>query len=45
MSDSNEEIDINVDNDKRACYFEQMKNGVFIRMAIIYYLLNLNDLY
>jgi len=36
----NEEIDISVDNDKRACYFEQMKNGVFIRMAIIYYLLN-----
>jgi|TARA_Y100000992_G_scaffold239208_1_gene169949 aspartate carbamoyltransferase catalytic subunit len=40
----NEEIHTNVDNNKRACYFEQMKNGVYVRMAVIYYLLNLNEL-
>ena len=32
----NEEISIEVDKDCRAKYFEQVKNGVYIRMAIIY---------
>tara|TARA_B100001093_G_scaffold147589_1_gene140323 strand:- start:1082 stop:2014 length:933 start_codon:yes stop_codon:yes gene_type:complete len=34
----NEEIDTLVDEFKQAKYFEQMKNGVFVRMAILYYL-------
>jgi carbamoyl-phosphate synthase/aspartate carbamoyltransferase len=29
------EIDIEIDNDKRAVYFEQVKNGIFMRMAIL----------
>lgn len=29
------EIDIAVDTDKRAMYFEQMKNGLFVRMALL----------
>lgn len=35
----NEEINSEVDNDERVYYFKQMKNGVYIRMAIIYSLL------
>lgn len=31
-----DEIDIDVDNDKRAMYFEQAKYGMYIRMALIY---------
>ncbi len=34
------EIDPAVDADPRACYFEQAKNGLWIRMAIIQSLLN-----
>lgn len=36
------EIDVLVDEDeKRACYFRQARNGKYIRMALILYLLNL----
>ena len=31
----NDEISTEVDNDPRCVYFEQMKNGVFIRMALV----------
>lgn len=31
----NAEISPEIDQDKRAVYFEQMKNGVFVRMAIL----------
>lgn len=30
-----DEITMDVDNDPRACYFEQASNGVFVRMALI----------
>jgi aspartate carbamoyltransferase catalytic subunit len=33
------EISVKVDNDKRACYFEQALNGKFVRMALIMTLL------
>lgn len=33
------EITYDVDNDPRACYFEQVENGKFVRMALIYKLL------
>lgn len=33
------EIDTAVDDDKRACYFKQAKNGKFVRMALILMLL------
>lgn len=33
------EISVAVDKDKRACYFKQVKNGKFIRMALIMMLL------
>ena len=33
------EISTDVDDDKRACYFKQAENGVFIRMALILKLL------
>ncbi len=33
------EISIKVDNDPRACYFKQVKNGKYIRMALILKLL------
>lgn len=33
------EIDPAVDSDPRACYFEQAKNGLWVRMAIIQFLL------
>jgi len=29
------EIHIEVDNDTRAVYFEQVKNGIYMRMAIL----------
>jgi aspartate carbamoyltransferase catalytic subunit len=36
------EIDINVDNTQQAYYFQQAKNGVYTRQAIITKVLNLN---
>lgn len=33
------EISVEVDNDKRACYFKQTKYGVFVRMALLMKLL------
>ena len=35
------EISVSVDNDKRACYFEQALNGKYMRMALILKLLEL----
>lgn len=35
------EIERAVDNDKRACYFEQVRNGKYIRMALILKLLGI----
>ena len=35
------EIAVEVDDDPRACYFEQAANGKFIRMALIMKLLGL----
>ena len=35
----NNEISIEVDKDPRAKYFEQVKNGVYVRMAILYAIL------
>ena len=35
------EITVAVDNDPRACYFRQVKNGKYIRMALIMLLLGL----
>ena len=32
-------IDVEVDNDKRACYFKQARYGKYIRMALILKLL------
>ena len=29
------EIDYSVDDDKRAAYFRQVKNGVYLRMALL----------
>ena len=31
----NDEIHSNIDNDPRAAYFRQMKNGLYVRMALI----------
>ena len=31
----NEEIESSVDNDKRCRYFEQMENGIYMRMSIL----------
>ena len=36
------EISVAVDNDPRACYFKQVLNGKYMRMALILKLLNLN---
>tara|TARA_B100000508_G_C11421572_1_gene258613 strand:+ start:105 stop:1016 length:912 start_codon:yes stop_codon:yes gene_type:complete len=36
----NKELDENVDEDSRARYFEQMQNGIYIRMALLHYLLS-----
>ena len=35
------EISTAVDDDKRACYFKQVENGKYIRMALILKLLGL----
>ena len=35
------EIAVDVDNDPRACYFKQVKNGKFVRMALILKLLGI----
>ena len=35
----NDEINENIDNDPRAAYFRQMENGLYIRMALIQFLL------
>ena len=37
------EISVKVDDDPRACYFEQAKNGRYIRMALILKLLAEKD--
>ena len=37
------EIALDVDNDPRAAYFEQVQNGEYIRMALIMTLLGLAD--
>ena len=34
------EISTKIDGDERACYFKQVKNGKFIRMALILMLLS-----
>lgn len=36
------EISVKVDDDPRACYFRQVENGKFIRMALIMFLLGLS---
>ena len=33
------EIATEVDADPRAMYFEQIQNGIFVRMALLYWLL------
>ena len=38
-----DEIKMDVDNDPRAAYFDQVHNGVYIRMAIILALLGIPD--
>ena len=38
-----DEIALEVDNDKRAAYFEQVQNGKYIRMALILALLEITD--
>ena len=38
-----DEISMDVDQDPRAAYFDQVQNGVYIRMALIMALLNLPD--
>ena len=35
------EISVSVDNDPRACYFKQVLNGKYMRMALIMYLLGI----
>ena len=37
------EIALDVDDDPRAAYFEQVQNGVYVRMALIMTLLGLHD--
>jgi aspartate carbamoyltransferase catalytic subunit len=36
------EISVKVDDDPRACYFTQVKNGKYVRMALIMYLLEVS---
>ena len=36
------EISVEVDEDPRACYFKQVKYGMYVRMALIMTLLGLN---
>ena len=38
-----DEIKLDVDSDPRAAYFDQVHNGVYIRMAIILALLGIPD--
>jgi aspartate carbamoyltransferase len=38
----NEEIDPEVDNDSRCKFIEQMRNGLYVRMSILDYVLNKN---
>ena len=38
-----DEISLDVDEDKRAAYFDQVQNGVYIRMALIMALLGIPD--
>ena len=38
-----DEIALDVDDDPRAAYFEQVQNGVYVRMALIMTLLGLKD--
>lgn len=38
-----DEIKLDVDNDPHAAYFDQVHNGVYIRMAIILALLGVHD--
>ena len=37
------EIDVDVDDDKRAVYFKQAKYGMFVRMALIMKLLGIKE--
>ena len=34
-----DEINTDVDNDPRAAYFRQMENGMYMRMAILHWLI------
>ena len=36
------EIDVDVDKDSRAVYFKQVQNGIYMRMAILHSILNIN---
>jgi aspartate carbamoyltransferase catalytic subunit len=36
------EISVAIDDDPRACYFKQVKNGKYMRMALIMKLLGVN---
>ena len=36
-----DEISLDVDSDKRAAYFQQVQNGVYVRMALIMALLDI----
>lgn len=38
-----DEISLDVDNDPRAAYFDQVQNGKYIRMALIMSLLGIPD--
>ena len=38
-----DEITLDVDDDPRAAYFDQVQNGVYLRMALILSLLNIAD--
>jgi aspartate carbamoyltransferase catalytic subunit len=38
-----EELDINLDRDPRAVYWEQVRNGMWIRAAMLAYLFNVED--
>ena len=38
-----DEITLDVDDDPRAAYFDQVQNGVYLRMALILSLLDLPD--
>lgn len=35
-----DELPTDIDTDERAIYFEQAQNGLYVRMAILYLLLN-----